>query len=129
MERIPVKSSNIKSIGYDEATKTLEVEFSNSGIYQYKEVPKEVYEGFSKAESIGSYFAKSVKAKGFAYLKVTPITLKKTSETILEAEEIVSKDEEKFCTCMEPQPTPVIGDREYVACAQCGKEINNGKNR
>jgi hypothetical protein len=70
MERIKVKSSNISSIGYDAATKTLEVEFSNSGVYQYKEVPKEVYEGFSKAESIGSYFAKSVRAKGFSYLKV-----------------------------------------------------------
>lgn len=69
MERKLVRSSNIKSIGYDEETKTLEVEFTNGGIYQYKEVPKEIYEGFSKTESIGSYFAKSVKAKGFAYLK------------------------------------------------------------
>lgn len=70
MERMKVKSSNINSIGYDELTKTLEVEFSNNGIYQYKEVPKEVYEGFSKAESIGSYFAKNVRTKGYTYLKI-----------------------------------------------------------
>ena len=70
MERIKVKSSNISSIGYDELTKTLEIEFANGGLYQYKEVPKEVYEGFNKAESVGKYFFSAVKAKNFAYLKV-----------------------------------------------------------
>ena len=62
MERKPVESSNIKSVGYDEVTKTLEIEFKGSGVYQYKGVPKEIYEGFSKAESIGKYFYAKVKS-------------------------------------------------------------------
>ena len=44
LERIPVQSSNLKSVGYDERSQTLEVEFLNGGIYQYTRLPKYVYE-------------------------------------------------------------------------------------
>lgn len=81
MERVKVKSSNINAIGYDEITKTLEVEFVNGGIYQYKEVPKEIYEGFIKAESVGKYFFAKVKNANYAYLKVEKyITLIKSAD-------------------------------------------------
>ena len=57
MQRQTVTSSNIASIGYDEATQTLEVEFTGKGaVYQYAAVPKDVFESFLKAESIGRYF-------------------------------------------------------------------------
>ena len=39
MERIAVESSNLASIGYDEASMVLEVEFKHGGIYQYFDVP------------------------------------------------------------------------------------------
>ena len=35
MERIRVKSGTIRSIGYDESTKILEIEFQQGGIYRY----------------------------------------------------------------------------------------------
>ena len=40
MDRTPVQSSNIRSVGYDPASRTLEVEFHSSGLYQYSSVPE-----------------------------------------------------------------------------------------
>jgi len=56
MERKRVNASNIRSAGYDERTRTLEVEFSNGGIYQYSGVSDEVRRRFMNAPSPGSYF-------------------------------------------------------------------------
>lgn len=61
MNRTQVTSSNIKSIGYDGTT--LEVEFKNGAIWQYKDVPREKYDELMSAPSIGSYFAKNIKGK------------------------------------------------------------------
>ncbi len=58
----PCKSSNIRAHGYDAATKTLVVEFSNGGKYRYNGVPQDVYDGLAKADSPGAFFAKSVRA-------------------------------------------------------------------
>ena len=55
MDRTPVVSSNIKSIGYDSNSKILEVEFTNMSVYRYYEVPEDVYEELMAAESKGSY--------------------------------------------------------------------------
>ena len=33
MERIPVESSNLASVGYDSDSLTLEIEFNSGGIY------------------------------------------------------------------------------------------------
>jgi len=60
MERTSVDSSNLVSVGYDEDTSTLEVEF-NSGLYQYFEVPAYVYEELMNSDSKGSYMHKNVK--------------------------------------------------------------------
>lgn len=54
MERSPVSSSTVVSVGYDEATETLEIEFK-SGVYQYYNVPKVIYENFMQAESKGQF--------------------------------------------------------------------------
>jgi KTSC domain len=57
MERQAVSSSNLAAVGYDPATKTLEVEFKGSGaVYQYAGVPQDIYDSFIKAESVGRYF-------------------------------------------------------------------------
>ena len=42
IDRYPVESSNIVSAGYDAETRTLEVEFSNGGVYRYGDVPSDV---------------------------------------------------------------------------------------
>lgn len=56
-----VVSSNINSIGYDEKTLTLHVEFSNGAIYQYHDVPKEIYEKLLASASIGKYLYQNIK--------------------------------------------------------------------
>ncbi|WP_394854027.1 KTSC domain-containing protein [Citrobacter freundii] len=38
MIRQPVSSSNLQSVGYDQATSTLEIAFHSGGIYQYSRV-------------------------------------------------------------------------------------------
>jgi hypothetical protein len=55
MQRQKVNSSNISSIGYDEEYSILEVEFNSGSIYQYMNVPKNLYAGIMSAASHGSY--------------------------------------------------------------------------
>lgn len=61
MDRIPVSSSNIASIGYDQKTQTLEVEFLKGSLYQYFDVPQIVYEEFIGADSKGKFLATQIK--------------------------------------------------------------------
>jgi hypothetical protein len=62
MDMKPVKSSNIKAIGYDPAKGRLQVEFLHGGVYQYEGVPQEAYDGLLKAKSIGSHFFKHIRS-------------------------------------------------------------------
>ena len=55
MNREPVASSNLTSVGYDEAAQTLEIEFSNGSIYQYYNVGSDLYEQFMLAPSKGQF--------------------------------------------------------------------------
>ncbi len=61
MKRETVKSSNLASIGYDESSKILEIEFLNGGIYQYLNVPLDVYEELMNAKSHGTYFSANIR--------------------------------------------------------------------
>lgn len=61
MQRQPVSSSNIASIGYDAQSETLEVEFVDCSVYQYFNVPSGTHEGLMAASSHGSYLSAHVK--------------------------------------------------------------------
>lgn len=61
MKRIPVESSDLKSVGYEEETSLLEVEFLSDTVYQYSRVPKSVYLELMSAPSHGRYFARNIK--------------------------------------------------------------------
>lgn len=69
MERRRVESSNIASIGYDEATETLEIEFNNGSMYHYYDVPAHIYSGLMSADSHGKYLAANIKGY-YRYSKV-----------------------------------------------------------
>jgi len=56
IQRQPVNSSDIASIGYDEAGETLEIDFKATGVYRYFSVSKNVYEEFARTPSPGKYF-------------------------------------------------------------------------
>lgn len=71
MNRTPVKSSNLSSVGYDSATQTLEVEFHSTGVYQYLNVPAYRHAGLMSAASHGEYFDAYIKKGGYSYHKLT----------------------------------------------------------
>ena len=61
MEMKTVKSSNIAAVGYSEDKKELRVEFANTGVYQYRDIPKEVFDQMLVAQSVGSFFSKNIR--------------------------------------------------------------------
>jgi hypothetical protein len=56
MRRQLVNSSSLRSMGYDPRSQTLEVEFHNTGVYQYFGVPRTVVEEMLAQHSLGAYF-------------------------------------------------------------------------
>lgn len=61
MNRIPVISSNVSSVGYDENSSTLEVQFHDGSVYQYFAVPVQIYSGLINAGSVGGYLNDHIK--------------------------------------------------------------------
>lgn len=60
MDRKRVNSSTIRSIGYDERGRVLEVEFSDGRINQYRGVSPELHRRLVNAPSIVSYFRDNI---------------------------------------------------------------------
>lgn len=56
MLRQVVESSSLRSIGYDRATFTLEVQFSNGSVYRYASVPDDLWAQLRSSESKGKFF-------------------------------------------------------------------------
>lgn len=61
VQRRPVKSSNLRSVGYDAERAVLEVEFRETGVYQYFDVPAHVYERLMLVMSKGRYFNEQIR--------------------------------------------------------------------
>ena len=57
----PVKSSSINAIGYDAATRTMEIQFVSGDIYRYAGVPGKAHRDLRNAESIGTHFGKFIR--------------------------------------------------------------------
>ena len=56
-----MESSVIRSVGYERATATLEIEFHSDKVYRYFAVPHAVYQGLVGAPSVGAYFNEKVR--------------------------------------------------------------------
>lgn len=80
IEHVPVRSSNIRSVGYDEEGGILEIWFLSGSVYRYTSVPKSVYDTLVAASSVGRTFNDTVKDI-FPYRKiadrVTSVPMKK----------------------------------------------------
>lgn len=63
MHRKYVQSSNLLTVGYDEAALILEVQFRHGGVYQYEGVPLSEYRALMTAGSKGSYFDRHIRNK------------------------------------------------------------------
>ena len=64
-EIIPIVSSTIKAIGYREETESIKsqltVIFVGGARYTYAGVPRELWNRFKEAESVGRFFAREIK--------------------------------------------------------------------
>ena len=66
---IPVESSLIAEIGYEDEKEELYVEFKRGGLYMYQGVPKPVFTAMLNAISKGKFFLDNVKNQ-YEYVKV-----------------------------------------------------------
>ena len=69
MERTKVKSSSIRSVGYNRKDEQLEIEFVNLSIYLYYNVPDFRFDDLLSASSKGKYFNRYIKNK-YRYKKL-----------------------------------------------------------
>jgi len=69
MERISVHSTNIRSIGFNANTSTLEIEFKSGSIYQYLNVPESEFEKLINAASKGRYLNQNIKDR-YQYIQI-----------------------------------------------------------
>ena len=56
MQNTPLSESRIRTFGYDQPTRTLELVFLNGKIYQYYAVPENLYNDMEKAECTSKFF-------------------------------------------------------------------------
>ena len=76
-ETILSNSSNVGVVKYDEDTKTLLVYFRRGGVYEYYNVPDEVYEEFIHSPSAGQYVFNKLRKDYESKRLDTPIKIHK----------------------------------------------------
>ena len=63
MNRIYVESEAIESVGHEQGSQTLEIEFKNKSIWQYHPVTGDIFTEFMNSESKGKYFYAHIKGR------------------------------------------------------------------
>ena len=84
MDRIPLNSRAVASAGYDDATQTLEIEFSSGRIYQYMGVPRGAYDWLVRSPSKGGYVSRMINDH-YPYRDVTPASTASESIDLADA--------------------------------------------
>ena len=69
MNRVPVTSSSVASVGYSDDTSTLELGYRNGSVYQYFAVPRSVFEALLAAASKGAFVSGWVRGR-YPYRRV-----------------------------------------------------------
>lgn len=70
MDRTPIYSSSLASIGYDARQKLLEIEFSDGSIYEYAHVPAYLHRELMISASPGAFFDTFIKKGGYPYRRI-----------------------------------------------------------
>lgn len=65
----PIGSSHLAAVGHSRLTGKLTVQFTDGQVYEYDDVPREVYEGLFSASSVGQYFAENIRLE-YNYRKI-----------------------------------------------------------
>jgi KTSC domain len=61
MQRQPVESTTMRSVGYDQTNQVLEIEFQSGAIYQYLDVPPAIHKELMDSESKGRFFNREIR--------------------------------------------------------------------
>jgi hypothetical protein len=69
VNRTPVSSSALVSVGYDRDGLVLETELTGGAVYQYFDVPESVFVELMSADSLGKYYNTSIK-NNYRYTKL-----------------------------------------------------------
>ena len=73
MKMIPIRSSMLAAMGYDQSTETLVIQFQNGKLYRYNGVPSGTFVAvITDKESTGKAFNRLVKDRAFPFEKVEP---------------------------------------------------------
>lgn len=67
MKMIGVDSTAILAIGYESQNQVLYVEFKDGQKYRYFSAPEQLHADLMNAASIGSFFDREIKKKGFRF--------------------------------------------------------------
>lgn len=59
--KIPIKSSQIEAVEFDQGNQNLVIEFKNGSQYSYSGCTPEVYKALLDSPSKGEYFARNIK--------------------------------------------------------------------
>jgi hypothetical protein len=63
IDRLPIESSGIKSLGYADDRKVLSIEFPSGETWHYDGVALETFEAMCAAPSRGGFYARHIKGK------------------------------------------------------------------
>jgi len=72
LQSIAVESTMLSAVQYDARRALLQLEFRDRSIYQYADVPAEVYEALLGAPSLGLYFNRAIRGR-FRYALVSTL--------------------------------------------------------
>jgi hypothetical protein len=73
MNVTPVESTTLATVGYDDESARLQLEFCNRAIYQYFDVPSAVHKALLTAASKGNYFNTTIRGRyRFARVEALP---------------------------------------------------------
>jgi hypothetical protein len=70
MQRTKLASKSVASAGYDDASSTLEIEFTSGRVYQFDAVPRGVYDWLLRTTNKGSFVARMINDR-YAYRDLT----------------------------------------------------------
>jgi hypothetical protein len=69
-EMIPVRSTNVAAVGFDESSDNLYVRFHDSGTYVYFSVDRTIFDAFLNASSKGRFLDSQIKGR-YRYKKIS----------------------------------------------------------
>ncbi len=61
MQMIPVRSSAISAIGYDESAMRMQIRFTQGHTYTFCRVPQQIFDGLLTAGSKGAYYDRHIR--------------------------------------------------------------------